>query len=380
MAAGNSGRDRPSGSVASPGLNKNGITVGATQNSSPHNQNGMLGPDFLAEFSSRGATGDGRMKPEVVAPGMYIESARAQPDSKGECDNSGGLSFKAGTSMAAPLVSGSAALVRQYFEEGWHASGKADPSNGFSPRASLVKAVILNGAVKLKGIQDDQSQQVTASSSYDMNQGFGRINLVESLPIAGKNSLKGIFINSKEISSGSLDVYEIYIDTNNGCGESLSVSLVWTDPPVGPMCDESCVLNDLNLSLQSDGMTYYPNGLSKPDDKNNAERIRILKPARGSKYAIFVEGKQLIEPQVYSLVITGCIEIPGEDQSTWAPSITPLPPTSLPTLPPTFWPTQTPEALGPSTGSCADTDGTIEVEGTTRSKLRIGFVLTPLVS
>eukprot|EP00977_Amphora_coffeiformis_P002808 scaffold528_cov165-Amphora_coffeaeformis.AAC.20 len=367
VAAGNSGRDRPLGSIASPGLNKNGITVGAAQNSLPHIQNDMLGPEYLAEFSSRGPTGDGRSKPEVVAPGMYIESARAQPDSKGECDNSGGLSFKAGTSMAAPLVSGSAALVRQYFEEGWHVSGKAEPNKGFSPRASLVKAVILNGAVELKGIQDDQTAQVTASSAYDTNQGFGRINLVESLPIAGKNSLKGIFVDSKKVSSGSIDTYEIKIDNNKGCDEPLSVSLVWTDPPVGPMCDESCVLNDLDLSLKSDGVTYYPNGLSKPDNKNNSERIRILKPARGSMYTVHVEGKQLIEPQVYSLVITGCLEVPVDDPSTAAPSITPLPPTPLPTLSPTFLPTRSPEALGPSAGSCVDTEGIIAVEGTTRT-------------
>mgnify|MGYP005864416469 CR=1 FL=1 len=274
--------------------------------------------------------------------------------------------------MATPLVSGSAALVRQYFEEGWHVTGRADPRKGFSPRASLVKAVLLNGAVKLKGIQDDQTQQVTASSAYDTNQGFGRINLVESLPIAGKNSLNAIFVESKQVSSGSIDDYEIKINGKNGCDEPLSVSLVWTDPPVGPMCDESCVLNDLDLSLKSDGVTYYPNGLSRPDDKNNAERIRILKPTRGSTFTVHVEGKQLIEPQVYSLVITGCL-VPIDDQSTAAPSITPLPPTPGPTLSPTFWPTRSPEELGPSAGNCVDTEGTIAVDGTTRSKFHFWF-------
>ena len=150
IAAGNSGRDRTSKSIASPGLNKNGITVGASQNSSPHINSGMLGPDYLAEFSSRGPAGDGRRKPDVIAPGMFIESARAHPDSQGECDDNGGLSLKLGTSMSTPMCAGAAALVRQYFEEGWHVSGNANPDNGFSPRASLVKAVILNGAVDLQ--------------------------------------------------------------------------------------------------------------------------------------------------------------------------------------------------------------------------------------
>lgn len=200
----------------------------------------MLGPDYLAEFSSRGPTGDGRRKPDVVSPGMHIQSARAQPSNQGECDGSGGLTFKAGTSMATPLVSGAAALVRQYFEEGWHVSGKASPSDGFSPRASLVKAVIVNGSVDLKGLQDDQTEKVTNVAAYDMNQGYGRVNLLKSLPIAGKNSLKGVFIDSKTISTGDTDSYDLQISRDNGCNEPLSISLVWTDPPVGPMCDESC--------------------------------------------------------------------------------------------------------------------------------------------
>lgn len=98
VAAGNSGRDSPSKSIASPGHNKNGITVGASQNASPHIGEGMKGPDYLAEFSSRGPTSDGRTKPDVVAPGMYIESARANPDKVGECDGSDGLKFKIGVS------------------------------------------------------------------------------------------------------------------------------------------------------------------------------------------------------------------------------------------------------------------------------------------
>lgn len=99
VAAGNSGRDRKVNSIASPGHNKNGITVGATQNGPPHINNDMQGPNFLAEFSSRGPTTDGRMKPDVVAPGMYIESARADPGRVGECDDSNGLNFKAGVSL-----------------------------------------------------------------------------------------------------------------------------------------------------------------------------------------------------------------------------------------------------------------------------------------
>lgn len=326
----------------------------------------------MADFSSRGPTADGRRKPDVVAPGMYVQSARADPDTRGECDNSNGLRFKAGTSMSTPLVAGSAALVRQYFEEGWQETGRPDPSVGFSPRASLVKAVILNGASALLGIQDNDTGNVTPSSPYDMNQGFGRVNLLQSLPLSDKNMLKGVFVDSRTVSTGDVDEYEVTIDASAGeCTEALTVSLVWTDPPVGPMCEESCVLNDLDLSMirEEDDTILYPNGLNMPDDKNNAERIQVDQPASGMKYTIRVAGRQLVEPQVYSLVITGCLA-PDEPDATPIPISTPTQnPVSAPTSAPTSSPTKSPVGLQPSSpDACADTDGSIVVEGSSQSK------------
>ena len=60
-----------------------------------------------------GPTYDGRLKPDVVAPGSYIFSARSSG-----YNNGGTCAFvaMAGTSMAAPIVAGTAALLRQYFK------------------------------------------------------------------------------------------------------------------------------------------------------------------------------------------------------------------------------------------------------------------------
>ncbi len=89
-----------SSSITDPGNADGVITVGATHRSWPH----TYGVSF---FSSRGPTGDGRLKPDLLAPGEKIES----------CIPGDGQDVMDGTSMAAPHVSGAAALLMARHEE-----------------------------------------------------------------------------------------------------------------------------------------------------------------------------------------------------------------------------------------------------------------------
>ncbi|MDP6199475.1 MAG: S8 family serine peptidase, partial [Candidatus Poseidonia sp.] len=139
FAAANEGADANSDgeidldSLGSPASAKNVITVGASENdranmsyvwgstdyASPISTDKLAdNPEGMAAFSSRGPTDDGRLKPDISAPGTMILSAKSRSTTDvGWLAHNASYTYMGGTSMATPLAAGATALMIQHLEQ-----------------------------------------------------------------------------------------------------------------------------------------------------------------------------------------------------------------------------------------------------------------------
>lgn len=262
FGAGNSGPDR--GTVSPEANSKNALVVGAVENPRPGLGRDADDPGQVAGLSSRGPAGDGRIKPELVAPGTaVISTASTQSEDDYALDKY--YTRKSGTSMAAAVVAGAAALLREYL---------ATAENAKDPSAALLRAALVNGAARLDG---DPAAA-----------GFGRLDVLNTVLALREDTM--LFVDSRAgVAQDGHQRYTINVPEGHA---PFKATLVWTDPPAEPGADKALV-NDLDLVVTGPGgQLYYGNDFQQrrsPDRVNNIEQVYIPDPRPG-KYIVQVIG------------------------------------------------------------------------------------------
>lgn len=283
----------PPSSLSAPGSAKNTLQVGGTRAPSTDD-------DVLAEFTLFGPTRDGRIKPDLVAAAR-VTAANADFDSDpSTCD----VGKDIGTSWSSPTMAGAAALVRQYYVDGFYPSGKRNAAQSITPSAALMKATLISAARAVPRRRDVVTNRtVIALPVPSPEQGWGFPVLDDALYLDGDT--RRLRIADVPLAQGLAEGESATIRVNAKPGTPLRAVLVWTDPPANARAasDTTPVLvNDLDLRM---------NDLAANDHLNNVEVINVADP--NGAYDVTVTANHLgFGPrQSYALVITGDLVQPS---------------------------------------------------------------------
>ena len=207
--------------------------------------------------------------------------------------------YESGTSMAAPAVSGTLALIQDYFTNTLHAT----------PSPALLKAMLINGARPV----GNYTYNITNNVNFE---GWGQPNLPNSVPPGLNNRISvpcsAWFVeqsSTNALATGDSQTFQVNVDTNSfGQLFPLRVTLAWTDPPGNPAAAIKLV-NSLTLVVSNKltGEVFFGNDIApnttfnspwntnvtpNVDVINNVQNI-ILPPNLGSSYSITVIGRSV---------------------------------------------------------------------------------------
>src|SRR3989454_527429 len=221
----------------------------------------------------------------------------------------------AGTSYATPAAAAAAAIIRQYFTDGWYPSGAPVAANSISPSAALVRAILIASGQQVTGTG---TVRRSLTDTWPNNeQGFGRVLLSKVLPIAaaGDTFRTQVVDGTAGLLTGDDATYTFHIATPG----PVKFVLTWNDYP-GTIGAAKALVNDLDLQVTApNGAVYRGNhfapfaqGQSLTDgtfDTTNVEEAVILKTAIAGDWSVRVIASNVaVGPQPFALVATGNID------------------------------------------------------------------------
>ena len=260
--------------IRGAGVSKNILTVGAVEDLALYNSSSDI---VMSDFSCWGPADDGRIKPDIVGNGVYLYSSYSF--SPGGTDSD--YNYSSGTSMSSPNVTGSLALLQQHYQ---------NTHSGNSMLSATLKGLILHTAFEAGN-----------NPGPDYEYGWGLLNTAKAAQVITEDQSQNV-IDELLLSNGATFTRSVTVTGDNP--GPLTVSICWTDIPGTPVSDEldptdAMLINDLDLRIIKDVITYYPWKLnvSNPsaaatnnseNNVDNIEQVYIENPVAGS-YTIEVD-------------------------------------------------------------------------------------------
>ena len=260
--------------------------------------------------------------------GTWILSASAN---NGSSDLHYDIVWKYGTSQATPAVAGAAAIIRQYFMEGYYYSGAQgigpDPAlYGFTPSGALIKAMLIAAAQPLSNIFQSLNMEgdygATHNKPYSIanngavpsyDQGYGRVQLNRvlhngdsstnplSLLVIGNFDSSGPHYAQLDTTSQSIT----YSFTTGSNPSSIKVVLAYTTPVPSAVSLSDRIVN--RLTLTSSGQQTLAQSAGSPYSSaiDPVSVIVISNPSPFHQYSVTVTATSISSPQPFSLVVVG---------------------------------------------------------------------------
>jgi hypothetical protein len=286
-------------SITYNGLSKNILTVGAANDAVTSGVRD-ISKGTLASFSSMGPCDDGRIKPDLVANGVSVNSPVSTTDTAYDATYSG-------TSMATPNAAGSATLLVQLYKNNF---------SGQLMRSSMLKALMIHTA-------DDVGRP---GPDYQYGWGYLNVKAAADVILAHKASLATPKMVDDSLSNSSKTKTYSYVWDG---ASPLRATLCWTDPAGAAQTAADSrtpnLVHNLDLKITApDGTTVHQpytmpfvgtwttnsmvlNATKGKNNVDNVERVDIPTPGQAGTYVVTVslDGNLTMTTQIFSLVVTG---------------------------------------------------------------------------
>lgn len=268
------------------GVSKNALTVAAVNQVLNYS-----GPEsvVMSAFSNYGPTDDGRIKPDISAKGVNVNS----------CGNIGNAQYQSlsGTSMAAPGVTGAVMLLQNHYNN----------LNNVFMRASTVRGLICHSA-----------KEAGANVGPDYEFGWGLIDVANAATIISGRNTNSV-IEENTLSSNGTFTKTFAISTP----QTIMATICWTDPTGAQNGNgqedirTARLRNNLDIKIIKDGVEFFPwkldvenpTAAATRDSDNNVDNIEKVQidNAQPGVYTIQVTHKGSLTggSQVFSLIASG---------------------------------------------------------------------------